>query len=90
MLWATKRVGRDEAASIEHLFRDAAFDPHAEMLLIGVDEDDRMVSLWVAAPDYDLLAPYYGFTPCMRANLPSAPILIAGKSERFGSIFHGR
>lgn len=90
MIWATKRMHRDEIPSIEHLFRDqaAAFDPHHQMLLISADEEDWMARLWIAVPDYDLLTPYYGFEPCQRGQLPAAPILIAGNTERFAAIFH--
>lgn len=90
MIWATKWVNRDEISSIQQLFHDqaAAFDPHHRMLLVSVDEEDRMARLWIAVPDYDLLIPYYGFEPCQRGQLPAAPILIAGNPGRFAAIFH--
>lgn len=48
-----------------------------------------MVRLWVNLPKEDLLAPYYGFTVCLRSELPVAPTLIAGDATVFERIFHG-
>lgn len=91
MIWATKLVGREEAQSIEFLFREqtASFDPGRQMLLVSVDEEWPMIRLWVTVPDPDLLAPYYGFVSCPRRSLPPAPVLLAGDRVRFGQIFHG-
>lgn len=91
MIWATRLVLTNEVASIERLFRDQAeaFDLGAQMQLVFVNEEWPSVRLWVAVPDSDLLAPYYGFQPCSRSDLPIAPTLVGGCPRRFASIFHG-
>ncbi|MBB2964020.1 hypothetical protein [Methylobacterium sp. R2-1] len=59
------------------------------MLLVSVHEDWPMVRLWVCVPEPDLLTAYYGFTLCTRADLPLAPILVAGCPEHFGRVLQG-
>ncbi len=91
MIWATRLVQCGEVASIADLVRDqaGAFDRAGQMLLVGVGDEEAMVRLWVSLPDEGLLAPYYGFALCPRADLPLAPALIAGDVARFQRLFQG-
>jgi hypothetical protein len=59
MIWATRLVLEDEAASIEPLFSDQAevFDPGAQMLLVRVNAEWPTGRLSVAVPDAGLLMP---------------------------------
>lgn len=89
MIWASKLIHRDEVKSLEMLFWDqvAAFDPQQQMLLVSVLQEWPNVRLWVAVADEYLLAPYYGFAPCRRNELPVAPTLIAGSPSHFERVF---
>ena len=89
MIWSHKRVSEDEVRSITLLFREQAvsFDPSGQMLLVAVAEDGRSQHLWVRVPDLDLLASYYGFSLCTRAELPLAPARLAGCPEQFARLF---
>ncbi|GEL42264.1 hypothetical protein MEX01_28550 [Methylorubrum extorquens] len=91
MIWATRLIDRGDVPSVVFLLSEqiASFDPGRQMMLIGVDEEWPMIRLWVAVPDPDLLAPYYGFVSCPRRDLPAAPVLLAGDPVRFERMFHG-
>lgn len=89
MIWAKKRVRGSDLRSIELLFRDQAeaFDVHKQMMLIVVDGEWPMMTVFVSVLNEDLLSSYYGFDFCTRRELLSAPTLIAGCRVRFCRTF---
>lgn len=89
MIWAKKRIRGSDLRSIELLFREqtAAFDEHKQMMLITVEEDWPMLTVFVSALSEELLSSYYGFSFCTRRELPLAPTLVAGCRIRFCRTF---
>lgn len=89
MIWAKKRIRASDLRSIELLFRDQAeaFDVHQQMMLIVVDGNWPMITVFVSVLNENLLSSYYGFDFCTRRDLPSAPTLIAGCRVRFCRTF---
>lgn len=89
MLWATRVVDEADEAPIRELVTDqrSAFGRPTDLMLVALPGEPGKRHLWLGVSDEELLTAYYGFTPCLRRDLPKAPVLLEGEQAMFQAIF---